>query len=210
MPNSFAVMFLTLAMAGCGTGVYHNKIEVTINDPSKRLGPEPIEVSVFHKNEGDSEEWARKTMGSTGAGKTYSAEVSATDVKSVCYDRTPPTSIGAGLFLPAFEKNGYFGCLASWPGGAGRVDELPSFLVRPLRNTNSAATARLTSTGSARAGRSDDRRLAAGRSEEALVTVRLGALVLRLFRRHEPFYNRLFLNLASPSSRGSRTWPFQG
>jgi hypothetical protein len=107
MRKLFSTVLLTLTIAGCGTGVYNNKIEVTINDPSKRLGAEPIEVSVFHKNSGSSEEWARKTIGSTGAGKAYSAEVSETDMK-MFYDRTPPSSIGVGVFLPAFEKDGYF------------------------------------------------------------------------------------------------------
>jgi hypothetical protein len=152
MRSCLPVMLLTLAIAGCGTGVYNNKIEVTINDPSKRLGPEPIEVSVFHKNYGDSEEWARKTIGTTGAGTTYSAEVSETDVKMI-YDRTPPTSIGAGVFLPAFEKNGYFVLEVRPVAGAEQstLMNYRSFLVPTAEEYKiQPLPARLTSTGSSK------------------------------------------------------------
>lgn len=100
------VWVFTIVSAACGTGVYDHKIEVTINDPSKRLGPPPIEVSIFDKN-GNSADWARKTIGTTEPGKPYSGKTWGTDTK-MFYDRTPSMFVDAGFFLPALEKNGYF------------------------------------------------------------------------------------------------------
>lgn len=101
------LVFSIAAAAGCGTGVYNHRIEVTLNDPSNRLGPAPVEVSVFNKTQGSSEDWARRTMGTTAPGAPYVGEVGATDTKMV-YDRTPPTDVAAGLALPSLETGGYF------------------------------------------------------------------------------------------------------
>lgn len=100
--------FLALAVCtACGTGVYNHQIEVTINDPSRRLGPAPVEVSIFNKTSGSSEEWARKTMGTAGPGAPYTGTVGATDTKMI-FDRTPPAMLDAGLALPALERDGFF------------------------------------------------------------------------------------------------------
>ena len=101
---------LSLALAGCGTAVYTHKIEVTINDPSNRLGlgPAPaVEVSVFDHTMGYSEEWARKTIGRAAPGAPYAGEVSDTATKTA-FDSSLPADMSAGLFLPALTKDGAF------------------------------------------------------------------------------------------------------
>jgi hypothetical protein len=107
MRKLLATLLLSTIVAGCGTGVYHHKIEVSLNDPTKRLGDGPIEVSIFDSLMGYSDEWARRTIGTTSAGSPYVGTWSDTDTKMV-YDRTPPQSIQAGLALPALQKDGFF------------------------------------------------------------------------------------------------------
>lgn len=98
---------LSIALAGCGTAVYTHKIEITINDPSNRLGAAPVEVSVFDHTMGYSEEWARKTMGKAAPGAPYAGEVSDTATKTA-FDTSLPADMSAGLFLPALTKDGAF------------------------------------------------------------------------------------------------------
>lgn len=98
---------LSIACAGCGTAVYTHKIEITVNDPSNRLGPGPLEVSVFDDAMGYSEEWARRTIGKAAPGAPHAGEVSDTATKMI-YDSSLPANMSAGLFLPAFEKRGAF------------------------------------------------------------------------------------------------------
>lgn len=101
---------LTLAAmlsTACGTAVYHHQFEVTINDPAGRLGSDPIDVSVFDKVSGYSEEWARRTMGVASALTPYVATVFATAAK-MAWDSSLPPRVVAGLTVPAIEKNGYF------------------------------------------------------------------------------------------------------
>jgi hypothetical protein len=101
------VVALSIALSGCGTAVYDHKIEVTINDPSNRLGPPPLEVSVFDHTMGYSEEWARKTIGRASPGAPYAGAVSDTATKTA-FDSSLPANMGAGLFLPALTKEGAF------------------------------------------------------------------------------------------------------
>ena len=81
-------------------------LAVTVNDPSKRLAA-PTEVSVFDHQSGVSEDWARRTIGTSTPGAPYAGETSATDVKMV-YDMSPPADVKAGVYVPALEKDGYF------------------------------------------------------------------------------------------------------
>jgi hypothetical protein len=107
MRSLLPFLLFSIAAAQCGTAVYDHKIEVSINDPSRRLGSAPIEVSIFDIHRGYSEEWARRTLGTTAPGAPYAGEVGGTATKMI-YDRTPPTDLAAGLALPAFENRGYF------------------------------------------------------------------------------------------------------
>ena len=128
MRNWLAVLIVSIASAACGTGVYHHDIEVTINDPSKRLGPPPIEISFFDKN-GYSEDWARRTIGTTEPGKPYSGKTWGTDTK-MFYDRTPSMFVDGGLFLPAFETRGYY-----------------ELMIRPVSGTEQTTTLKYASFG---------------------------------------------------------------
>jgi hypothetical protein len=112
------LILLTLAFPACGTGVFRHKIELTFDDPSKRL-PDPTEVSIFNHQSGTSEEWVRRWIGTTQPGKPYTGETSNTDVKMI-YDRTPSAEVSAGIYLPALQKDGYF-IFEVRP--AGRTDE---------------------------------------------------------------------------------------
>jgi len=107
MRKLLVTLLLSIIVAGCGTAVYHHKIEVSLNDPTKRLGDGPVEVSIFDSLMGYSDEWARRTMGTASAGSPYSGTWSDTDTKMV-YDRTPPASLQAGLAVPALQKDGFF------------------------------------------------------------------------------------------------------
>ena len=101
---------LSITLAGCGTAVYTHQIDVTINDPSNRLGlgPAPaVEVSVFDHTMGYSEEWARRTMGVAAPGAPYPGKLSDTATK-MFYDSSLPADMSAGLFLPALTKDGAF------------------------------------------------------------------------------------------------------
>ena len=104
------VLFLLVScvtMVACGTAVYDHRIEIAIQDPSGRLGPPPIAVSVFDKTMGSSEDWANRWMGGTGPGGLYIGEVGATGTK-MFYDRTPSARVDAGIALPSYEKEGFF------------------------------------------------------------------------------------------------------
>jgi hypothetical protein len=108
MRHLWTAAAMSIALAGCGTGVYRHQIEVAVNDPSKRLGAAPAEVAVFeHHQSGITEDWARRTIGKATPGAPYTGESSATDVKMV-YDMSPPASVRAGVFVPGVEPDGYF------------------------------------------------------------------------------------------------------
>jgi hypothetical protein len=110
--------------AGCGTGVYNHQIEVSLNDPTKRLGDGPVEVSIFDNVMGYSDEWARRTMGTASAGSPYSGTWSDTATKMV-YDRTPPEMIQAGLAVPALQKDGFFVLQMKPVAGSEQTTSLP-------------------------------------------------------------------------------------
>src|SRR5262245_58760690 len=104
-----AVAFaFALAATGCGTAVFDHRFDVTVNDPCGRLGPGPVDVSIFDKVMGYSEEWARKTMGTATSARPYSGTVSATATRWITDCCSLPPTVVAGLALPAIQKDGYF------------------------------------------------------------------------------------------------------
>jgi hypothetical protein len=102
----FVVSSLGLVSA-CGTATFDHIVKVSIVDPSRRLGSPPIEVGIFNKTSGQSEEWARRTMGVAGPAKPYTGTVWATDTKTL-FDSSLPEHVEMGLSLPAYEGTGYF------------------------------------------------------------------------------------------------------
>ena len=101
------VLASTVALSACGTAVYNHRIEITVHDPSGRLGPPPISVSAFDRLMGSSNDWAQKWMRDTSPNSPYIGEVSATATK-MFYDRSPADRVDAGIALPAYEKEGFF------------------------------------------------------------------------------------------------------
>jgi hypothetical protein len=110
-----------LLSAACGTAVYTHQFEVTVNDPSGRLGAGPVDVSIFDKYAGYSETWAQQTMGVATASKPYAGTVNDQSTRWA-WDSSLPPRVDVGLAVPAVEKNGYFVVdmtLASGQPGAG-------------------------------------------------------------------------------------------
>lgn len=96
----------TLALAACGTGVHEHAVEVSLSDPSGRLGAGPWEVSVFDGVMGRSEEWARKTIGTASAGAPWRTTFPTVDTVTVGTAR--PAKVDLWIYLPALERRGFF------------------------------------------------------------------------------------------------------
>jgi hypothetical protein len=105
--RAIGLLLISISGVGCGTAVYTHQIEVTIQDPSGRLVAGPVDVSIFDKYMGYSEEWARRTMAAATASAPYVGTVNTMPVKWF-WDSTLPPNVIAGLVVPAIEKNGYF------------------------------------------------------------------------------------------------------
>lgn len=111
MRTRLMLLLLVLSSAclvsACGTATFDHVVNVSIADPSRRLGNAPIEVGIFNKTSGQSEEWARRTMGVAGPGTPYTGTVWATDTKTL-FDTSLPEHVEMGLSVPAYEATGYF------------------------------------------------------------------------------------------------------
>jgi hypothetical protein len=105
--STLLLLAAAIMQAACGTAVYNHRIEIAIEDPSGRLGPPPIAVSVFDRTMGSSDEWAGRWMRDSRPGAPYMGEVSATATKMM-FDASPPARVDAGIALPAYEKEGFF------------------------------------------------------------------------------------------------------
>ena len=102
----FVLSSVSLSSA-CGTATFDHVVKVSIVDPSRRLGNPPIEVGIFDKSTGQSEEWARRTMGVASPATPYTGTVCATDTKTF-FDSSLPERVEMGLAVPAYESTGYF------------------------------------------------------------------------------------------------------
>ncbi len=100
-PILLLIITATIAHVACGTVVYDHRIDVAIQDPSGRLGPSPIPVSVFDRTMGSSEEWAQRWIGSTAPGAVYAGKVSATATKMFVPYGVPSESARSFVPLPA-------------------------------------------------------------------------------------------------------------
>ncbi len=99
--------FAHLLLSGCGTGVVAHRFEITISDPAGRLGAPPIEISLFDRTMGASEEWARKTMGTVAPGAPFVGTYESVETRMM-FDSSPARRVAVALWLPADEKAGYF------------------------------------------------------------------------------------------------------
>jgi hypothetical protein len=101
------VLSAVCLVSACGTATFDHVVKVSVVDPSRRLGNPRIEVSIFDKTSGQSEEWARRTMGVAGPATPYTGTVWATDTKTI-FDSSLPKRVEMGLAVPAYESTGYF------------------------------------------------------------------------------------------------------
>ncbi|MEZ5185441.1 MAG: hypothetical protein R2720_06825 [Candidatus Nanopelagicales bacterium] len=88
-----------VVLTGCGTATFTNSFSVVVASPQQ--------VSVFDSTMGESAEWAERTMGRAGPAQPYTTQIAVTDTKMI-FDGSPPTSLRAGLYLPAVTTDGYF------------------------------------------------------------------------------------------------------
>lgn len=108
MHSRLLLVILThLLLSGCGTGVFVHQFEIAVSDPSGRLGPPPIEVGIFDHTMGRSEEWARKTAGTAAPDAPYRGEHRSVESKLVL-DSSPAPRVAVGVWLPAYERAGFF------------------------------------------------------------------------------------------------------
>ena len=101
------IAFAVLLLSGCGTGVFTHRFEIAIADPSGRLGAPPLEISLFDWTMGASEEWARKTIGTAAPGSPFKGTYESVETKMM-FDSSPAKRVAVALWLPAYEKAGYF------------------------------------------------------------------------------------------------------
>ena len=113
-----------LALAGCGTGVFVHRFEIAVSDPAGRLGAPPTAIGIFDHTMGRSEEWARKTAGTVGPGAPYRGEHQAVESKLVL-DSSPAPRVAVGLWLPAYERAGFFQLIIEPTGDSEQRITLP-------------------------------------------------------------------------------------
>ena len=87
-------LLASLALSSCGTGVFTHRFAIEIDDPGGRLGPPPYLLSVFDPQMGRSEEWARKTMGTTTPGTAFSTSHDAVEGLHAFVERRDPRWTG--------------------------------------------------------------------------------------------------------------------
>lgn len=98
---------LALTTASCGTALINNEFSATVVDPSRRLPAGPVEISIFDSSMGQSDEWARKSMGTTSPGNPYTTSFKTTTTKFIG-DNGPSQQVTAGVAIPAYQAKGFF------------------------------------------------------------------------------------------------------
>ncbi|MFN8126552.1 MAG: hypothetical protein U0R64_08620 [Candidatus Nanopelagicales bacterium] len=95
-----------LVLAGCGTASYSNEFRVAVaTAPSPE--PRPVPVAVFDTLMGDTADWARQHLGTSAPGQPYVTTVSTTATRWIG-DNSLPTELRAGLYLPTYDKTGFY------------------------------------------------------------------------------------------------------
>ena len=107
MTRRLALLLLPLMLTGCGTKVFTHEVTIAFDDPSGRLGDGPVEVSLFDRQMGESEEWARKTIGTASPAAPFRTTASRTATVMVG-ESGPRPRVEGGLYVPALERRGYF------------------------------------------------------------------------------------------------------
>jgi hypothetical protein len=118
------IAFAHLLLSGCGSGVFTHRFEISVSDPSGRLGAAPFEISLFDRTMGASEEWARNTLGTVAPGAPFTGTYQSVETKMLL-DSSPPERVATALWLPAYEKAGYFSVVLEPIAGAEQQVTLP-------------------------------------------------------------------------------------
>ena len=101
-----AIALLALLQSSCGTVVYSHNISVSIDDPTRRLGTGPFEVSVFDHQMGYSESWAKKTMGTASTESPYKTTLAGSGAQ-MFFDPPRPKQVVLSIAVPKLEPTGY-------------------------------------------------------------------------------------------------------
>jgi hypothetical protein len=107
LASLFVILVLPLALTGCGTKVFTHTVTIAVHDARTTLGSGPHEVSLFDAGMGQSEEWARRTIGTAAAGRPFTTTITST-AAVMAGDTGPRPRFDAGLYVPAIEPRGYF------------------------------------------------------------------------------------------------------
>lgn len=103
--KSIAVLALLLLTA-CGTRVTDHVVEISIDDPTQRLG-ESVQVSVFDHSMGYSGEWALRELRTATPSRPYVGRWWTADVVSIGNSGLKPT-LDLSFALPQITREGYF------------------------------------------------------------------------------------------------------
>ena len=114
----------SLGLAGCGTGAYTSTFRVTIDDPAGVLGADAARVGVFNVAQGDTRDWAERTLGSASPDQPYIATISTVESR-MAFDGGPPEQVRAGLYLPGYRKLGWYSLDLEPKDGAEQRVEAP-------------------------------------------------------------------------------------
>jgi len=102
---------------GCGTAVYHHRVEVTVAGAATGS----TEVSVFDLQMGSTRDWARRTLGPSGPGRPYVGSLTTTPAVTVgTMDDARPLTVA--FALPELTDFGYFLLLVDRPLREERVE----------------------------------------------------------------------------------------
>lgn len=110
---------LLLVAAGCGTAVYEHRIQVAVEDPAGKLGPTPVQVSVFDHQMGYSEDWAKKSLRPTSASAPYVQSLTTTGTVAVGSSALPK-EVTIAVSLPSLSAEGYYLFTAELPAEQDR------------------------------------------------------------------------------------------
>ena len=103
--KSIAILSLLL-LAACGTHVFEHVVEISIDDPTHRLG-EKVQVSVFDHSMGYSMEWALRDMRVVTPDRAFVGRWSTADAVAIG-NSGPRPALDLAFAFPQLSRDGYF------------------------------------------------------------------------------------------------------
>lgn len=122
--RALGAIVISVSANACGTALYKHEVQITIDDPTGRLGTPPLEVSIFDSRMGTSTEFARKSVGVTSTEVPYKRAFNTT-AAALVGSAPRPDSLDLSVMVPAMTKRGFFvlrvrpGVATSGSGTAG-------------------------------------------------------------------------------------------